>query len=837
MSLRQFSWRAMWRRPGRTVLTLLSIVIGVAAVVSISVTAATTRNAYGDMFSLVTGRTSLVVDGEAGAAIDETLRDEMAQQPDVAAAVPIIQRYTSMFAHNERLRIQFLGVTPELEQQVRTYELVSGRQLGERRELLIDTGLAEHLQVGVGDEVRLLTKLGIKPVPFQIAGLVRPSGGVSLNQAGLVLMPLRVAQSLFAGRGKIDAVQIVLREGAEEEAAQAQLAGLLPAGVRVHRPTNNTQVMQDTLLGSELGLRLTTAFALLLAAFIILNTFQMNVSERRRQLAILRAIGATRSQIAWTILSESILLGATGTAVGIVVGLGAAAAVNELLRTTLDVPLPTMVLSRWPFVWAVVFGCGVSVIGALLPAFHAGRISPLEGLDRAPREKRSASVFVWAALGIALIVGSSAVIVAAILGYLSVDVAIGSAVFFIVGFVLFWPLILAPLTRLVFAAFGRLCPTESNLAMRQVLRHRVRSSLTVGVLFVASSTGIGMSTTILDSVNDVRRWYQTVIIGDYFIRATIPDFATGDSGDMPDPLVAALRQVPGVTMLEGVSFLESRMGDINVQVVARDLPQTDIPIDLMSGDMATVRRQLFEGQAVVGSVLAGRLGLKVGDEIPLQTPHGERRLRVCGIANDYMGGGMSVVLQRDVAAPMLDLTGYDAFSVKGAPHEREEVERRLRTLCDEHGVLLHSFQQITARIDAMILGIDGCLWGLVALGFIVAAFGLVNTLSMNVLEQTREIGLLRLVAMTKRQVRRTILVQAMLLGFLGVATGVIAGLGVAYLMNLTMWEAIGHEIALGFHPWLLAITLFGASVLTGLAGWLPARKAANINMIEALHYE
>ena len=137
----------------------------------------------------------------------------------------------------------------------------------------------------------------------------------------------------------------------------------------------------------------------------------------------------------------------------------------------------------------------------------------------------------------------------------------------------------------------------------------------------------------------------------------------------------------------------------------------------------------------------------------------------------------------------------------------------------------------------MILGIDGCLWGLVALGFIVAAFGLVNTLSMNVLEQTREIGLLRLVAMTKRQVRRTILVQAMLLGFLGVATGVIAGLGVAYLMNLTMWEAIGHEIALGFHPWLLAITLFGASVLTGLAGWLPARKAANINMIEALHYE
>jgi putative ABC transport system permease protein len=194
-------------------------------------------------------------------------------------------------------------------------------------------------------------------------------------------------------------------------------------------------------------------------------------------------------------------------------------------------------------------------------------------------------------------------------------------------------------------------------------------------------------------------------------------------------------------------------------------------------------------------------------------------------------------MQRDVAQRLLGIGGTDAYLIQAEQGRREEVGQRLEALAEKYGVLLHSRTDVTRIIDRMVDGIEGSLWGLLVLGFVVAAFGVVNTLTMNVLEQTRELGLLRIVAMTRRQVRRTILVQAVIIGLIGLVPGTLAGLGVAYLMYLATLTTTGHAVQFVFRPELLLGSLLAALVIVIISAWGPAERAARLELGQALHYE
>ena len=167
----------------------------------------------------------------------------------------------------------------------------------------------------------------------------------------------------------------------------------------------------------------------------------------------------------------------------------------------------------------------------------------------------------------------------------------------------------------------------------------------------------------------------------------------------------------------------------------------------------------------------------------------------------------------------------------------QAVEDSLREICDGQGMLLQSYADLTRTIEGMMAGVVGSLWGLLVLGLIVAAFGVANTLGMNVLEQTRELGLLRVVAMTPGQVRKTIVAQAAMLGILGVVPGLLAGVGMAYFMNLATMPALGHPVVFKLHPWLLVGCLSTALVMVLLAAWIPAERAARLQPAAALRYE
>ena len=251
----------------------------------------------------------------------------------------------------------------------------------------------------------------------------------------------------------------------------------------------------------------------------------------------------------------------------------------------------------------------------------------------------------------------------------------------------------------------------------------------------------------------------------------------------------------------------------------------------------TVARQLKEGEAVIGAALAERKGLRPGDEVVLQTPRGPARLRIADTAVSYTGGGLVVCLEWSVAHRLFGIDGADVFSVHADSGALAEVRPRLEALAREHGLLLHSAVEVRRMLDAAVAGVVGSLWGLLALGFVVAALGIANTLAMNVLEQTREIALLRVAGMSRRQVRRAILVQAVIMGILGLAGGAIAGLLTAYMIHLSLPPLLGRHFPFAASPWLIVGGSVVAMMLVLAAAWWPAQRAARLNLLTALHYE
>jgi putative ABC transport system permease protein len=851
----------MRERPGRTILTLLSIVIGVAAVVSISIGTATTRASYRQMFATVTGKATLEVTAAGGVGFDKSLLDKVAAVEGVQVAAPIVEKPSKLYlasnggeeAQERQVRTQIMGIDATRDGGVRDYDIVAGRQLKSGDELVMDEEFARLLGIQVGDEVGLLTKRLKKP--FVVVGLLKPRGAEVLRQASMAFIPIDRAQVYFYPRGRtnlIDKIQIVTAtDDAQIEQVRSAIAAQLPAEPKfdVHRPSGNTQLMEHTLKSSEQGLKLTSLFSALLASFIILNTFLMNVGERRRHLAIMRAIGATRGQLIRALLGESLLLGVLGTALGIVAGIAAAFVVNRVLASSLDVKLTPVLqaLTLRPFLFGAAFGIGMSLVGAFIPAERAGKISPLEGMSRvAPGDLRNWS-WPWFVFGIVLLATGVGLIYGGIVRWLPIDVPMYGGLIFLAGIVALQVVALKPQAWLVSLLFRPFRPVEARLALKQILRHNTRSALTVGVLFIAGATGVGMANSILDNVRDVHDWYATAIQGDYFVRAMMPDMATGTAADLPDGLGEELRKVPHDT-IDGVAFVQATVQrpvpggepeSVSAICVAREYEGDGPPaFDLIEGDLSHLREQLFAGQVVLGSVLAQQLGVKQGDLLALETTAGVQQVPIAGVANEYMVGGMSIHMQRKWAVERLGVEGYDGFILRAkAGTDVAAIKPQLEAICRKYDVLLHSYTDISRNISQIVGGIEWSLWVLVILGFVVAAFGVVNTLTMNVLEQTRELGLLRIVAMTKAQVRRTIVTQALIIGGVGLPPGIALGVLNAYVMNLAMMDSFGHPIEFHTYPGLLALTLAGAFLIVLIAAIIPAYRATRINVVEALHYE
>ena len=254
-------------------------------------------------------------------------------------------------------------------------------------------------------------------------------------------------------------------------------------------------------------------------------------------------------------------------------------------------------------------------------------------------------------------------------------------------------------------------------------------------------------------------------------------------------------------------------------------------------DPKLVRERLLAGEVVISTVLAQRTGLSTGDEITIHAVGGPRAFKIAGTANDYIVSGLILYMDRGTADPALGLQGANAMVIDAQKEHYAEVETALRDICRENGIIFQSQAQITGMIDGMMSGVVACQWVILVLGLCVSGFGIVNTLTMNVLEQTRELGLLRTVAMTRWQVRKLIFSQASIIGIISLTPGVIFGLAMAWFINFSTLSVTGHPVEFTLRVWWLIGSFFVGFAIVLVAAWFPAERAARLDLPTALNYE
>ncbi len=836
MTLLSLIVRSFRARPGRALMTLGSVIIGVAGVVSVGLAMTTTRGAYKQMYDALAGRAALEVVAATGSRFAENITYKLSHLPGVAAAVPSMQRPTVLYHAHHKAKVLALGIDPELDRKIHDYDVAEGEFFSNSDGALLEASFARSLDVKVHDEIRLLTPRGLKSI--RVVGFLAPRGVAGFAQGSAVFLPLIAAQRLFGTRGQVDSIQIVLKQGAKVSNVEGEIANALPPGLTVRPPAGRTQFAEDLLTRIGQALAVAGAVSIVLAIFIIFNTFLMNVSERRKQLATLRAIGTTRHQIVHLLMGEGLVLGIVGTGLGVLTGLGGAYLLTRAMEELLSSSLPPLVITWHPPLLGAVLGMIVSLAATYLPAYNASKISPLEGLRSISKFEVEPAPLWVTLLGIAVLVAGGGLMTATVQNIVDQSHMVTAGVISLFGCVLLLPVSLRPAATIIAAVLSLILPIEAQLANRQVLRRRIRTALTAAVLFIAISAGLGVGLTILSNVDDLNTWGKRTIIGDYFVRAMMPDMVTGTSPDVPETLRQEIQAVPGVTYVASVRLVRDEAAGQPVLIIAKEfLPGERLPLDLRSGVPDDIRKRLARDEVVIGMMLAQKSGLTAGDAIEIDTPKGKRSLRIAGVANEYNAGGMTVFMERATAERVLGIEGVTAYIIKTKPSMLSGVETSLRTICDREGLLLQSKATANRYIDNKRNGAVGGLWVLLALCFVVASFGIVNTLTMNVLEQTRELALLRAVAMTRRQMRRMIICQAAIIGLIGLVPGAVAGVIFAYLINTGTLPMVGHPINFDVNPPMLALTFLSALVMVLLAALLPAIRASRLNVINALKQE
>ncbi len=831
-----YALHELGRRRGRSLLSLLSVVIAVAAIVAVTSATATTRRAYQQVFQALAGRADLEVVARGGGRFDQSVAGAVRSLPNVRAVVPLFHRATIIYAHETKAKVLAVGIVPDEPESLSGFALTQGTLPSAAGEIALETHLAAGLGIQVGDDIRLLTSRGLRP--HKVSGIVGLENAVRLRQGGMLLAALEPLQKAFRSADEIDGLNIFLSDPKRAAEVQAEVSGVLPPELSVGVPSSRTGLAQETLLLTEVSLNMASALSFTTAVFIALSVFLMNVGERRQQLSIMRALGATRRQIVVLVCREALLTGIIGTVAGIPIGIYGGRFLIRSMAALLSASLPETPELLGGLLVGGLVGPAICLLAAWYPAYMASRVSPLEGMrpvvTMRPQRGRRATTMV----GLAGLVVTAILAIGLARGELPMWCTIFSLILSLVSLVLLVPAALLPGVKLLVWPLGRWLSVEAEMSERLVLRHAGRSSLTIGVLFIAVCAGVGTSNAVFSVTNDVRTWYERTVPADFLIRAMMPDMTGQDAVSLPDSIDDEIAAIDDVEKVEAVRLLHVEAAGQDAMMVAREFRLYDhLPLDLFGGESDAIRDRVIEGEVVVGSVLAERSGIHTGDTLRVTFGTETQSFRVAGVATEYAFGGSVVYVERGVAQRLFHIEGADSFLIKSKPGRAAQLEPVLQKLARQNGLLLQSFAELLQLIDSMVAGVTGGLWVLLTLGLLVGALGVVNTLTMNVLEQTRELGMLRAIGMRRGQIVKTVIGQAALIGLLGIAAGGVAGTSLARMINISLGSMFGHHIGFALRPQFMALMLVVALAVVLLSALVPARRAARLNPIQAMRQE
>lgn len=845
----RLTWRNLLARKVRLIMSTLAIVLGIGFLAGVL----TFSHGLGATFdNIIEGSTSDAVvrtEGEvsfqaSGAGTDKLVRPEVVEElrglPEVAAADGSVDGVGAYLLSEDG---KLVGGTGAPTLAFNYYDgvniagdpiliLESGDWPEEPGQINLDDSSAERGGYEIGDEVTLLMPSGEQRQQFELVGTSNFNGGGTAG-ATIALLETSQAQDVFLeGEDAFTTITLTAADGVSQTELAEAAAAVVPEGFTA---VTGQEVIDesDEQIGQFLDvigyfLIAFAVIAIVVGAFIIFNTFSILVSQRVRESALLRALGASRRQVTASVLVEAFLMAVLGSTLGLLLGLGLSRALAAIFRSQgLDIAGEVLVLTPSTVIAAYAVGIVVTMVAAFVPARRAAKVPPVAALrdDLTVQEKALGRRRIL--LGTLALLAGAALIAAGLVGAPGADAAwIGAgSVIWVITVAVMAPVLGHPVLLACRAVFGKVFGTPGKLAGENALRNPRRTGATASALMIglAVVSAVGVLAASLSATNDelVDREFRS----DFLVQSpAFQGFSTAIGDDMAD--------VDGVETVSRMQGSVALVKDDQGFVMGVD----EVFGDIYELDMRRGTQEMTGNQVILSASSAGDLDADVGTTLPLSFPGGSSvDLEVVGIFEDTPitnGVTLPISVLEDAGLrrsdSMLSINVADGADVEEVHDALDEVvaDTPIVTVQDKEGFA----ELIKQQVNQLLF----MIYGLLALAVIIAVIGIVNTLGLSVIERTREVGLLRAVGLSRRRLRLMITLESIAIAVLGAVLGLAVGL----LIGVALRESLSDDLTVLSLPLTSLVVFLVIAVVFGvLAAIVPAVRASRMKVLQAIATE
>jgi putative ABC transport system permease protein len=845
--------KSLWARKLRALGTTVAVFVGVSLIAGTYVITDTINKAFDEIFTDSLKGTAVVITNEQPVTQEQNtstsfpagVLSEVREVPGVTLASGAVFTGGGIFKGDEQVGSRFAPkfISSVLPSQIETLKTVEGHPPTNAQEATLDKAAADDAGLSVGDPVRIAGERRVKT--YRLVGLTE-LGGTSFGGASIAQLTLPEAQFITGNVGRFNQISVGLNPDVSPEVLKQRIEQVVPPTLRVETAEENadrsSDEIHDALGFLPIFLGVFAAVALIVGAFVIFNTFSITVAQRVREYGLLRTLGASRRQVLSSVIVEAALIGLIGAALGLLGGLLFAKGIESLFNAIgIGLPTTALVVATRTVVISLVIGIAVTLIAVLNPALRSTRVPPIaamQELELTASRRRSIVTVVAAWL---LMVGGLALVLVGLFADIadSGQAALmlgGGAALVLFGVSLYSPRLVRPLAAFIGAPLERLRGLTGRLARENSQRNPSRTAATAAALMI----GLALVSFVTVFAAGLKASIADAIENSFQGQLEIQN--TNGYDPIPKAVAATVRKVPGVQTVSTLETTQIKVDGVGGKPRASGLdPATAsqvLDIDFQGDTSGQTLRALTSSQTIVDESFADSNGLDVGDSIQALGQTGNRAsFQIVGEFKDSADLLGSLIVTQEAMARYFAVT-QDTFDfVRLAPGaDASAVQDRIDALLTQQFPTAEVLNQeeLKQNQEDQINPLLGLVYALLSLAIVVSLFGIANTLALSIYERTRELGMLRAVGMSRRQVRRMIRYESVITALIGAVLGMVLGLIFAALMSVPLE---GQGFVLSYPVDQLVFILIVAALAGVLAAIAPARRAARLDVLQAVAYE
>lgn len=844
------SWRHLAGERFKTLVAVLGVSLGIAVFLAIRLANGSVLAAFRSTVDAVSGKAQLQVFGGPNGLPDGAYLAVRGTR-GVGAVAPIVQ--AAVIAPQwGNLPVTVMGVDLFSEPAFRNYKLTGGADgraavnlLGDPRAIAVGERLARERGLRLGSRVKLAYGAGTRE--WRVAAILQSDALGQAYAGRIAVVDIAAAQEAFGKVGRLSRLDVLAAPGVDVNGLRESLQRTLGAGVLVERPRARSEQVESLLSAFQLNLTALSAIAVFVGMFLIYNAMSIAVVRRRREIGILRELGVTRRQIAGMFLVEGAAYGVAGSAVGVALGIALAKAALGTVAATVTalyirVEAEHVAINAAVLGQAVAVGLVTAVLASLAPAIEAAATPPGQTAREGSRSGTSARTIALVTVAGLVMLGLAGALSWAATVYRLPYAGLAAAFGIMSGFCLLTPAITTGLSRLARPVWDRAFGVEGLLAAGYLSASLDRTSVVVAALMVSLAMFVGVSVMVGSFRRTVQAWVDQTVTADLFLQSRTLD-VSGSEVTVPPRVLKGLKTVPGIRAVNEFRSVDARYQGRQIVLYAATfdvLAREGRQLFRRGESQEVVAHARQAGEVIVTEVFALTFGKNEGDAITLDTPSGARTFRIAGVFYDYETGGPMVSVDRDLFRRVWrddGVNNIDIYLQPGVNAEavRREIEQRFGANGGLDITANRELHDLVMRIFDQTFSVT---YALEFISVVVAVLGIINTMTALILQRGRELGILRAVGATRRQLQRIILLESALIGGIGYVIGAmcgsVLGLLLIYVINK---QFFGWTVQVRWTP---DVFVQGAAIMVAtsiLAGWPPARQAGHRRVIEAVRAE